>query len=288
MSRAFLAAALLFAGCAHYSGPIIDFHAHLEPEGDEGQINPGLPATGGALLSLMEGAKVSRAGVLTIAPRGNARATRRQNDQVLSLAAAHPEKLFPIGSVHPEDRDDALGELERLASLGVKVVKLHPHTQRFEVESPQVAELVERAAELGLVVLFDNWSPFDADQTGKLLKLAITKPHARLILAHLGGARFHEMMIFHLLSSHPAYPRNVWFDLSMVASLYAGSPYAEQLLFVCRKVGVDRLLFGSDFPHTTPAEAVTAVQRLGFTPDELRRVFHQNAEELLGGRKPKG
>ncbi|MBI3181613.1 MAG: amidohydrolase family protein [Myxococcales bacterium] len=278
------AISLCLAGCAttRYSGPIIDFHVHLEAEGEAGRINPKQPATEAALSPQMDTARVGKAGVITIALRGNAERTRRQNDFVRALAEAKPERFFAIGSVHPEDGLEARRELERLAQAGVKVVKLHPNTQRFDVDSPAVAEVVERAAELKMVVLFDGWSPFDADQTGKLMKLAITKPHARLVIAHMGGARFDEMMAFHALELYPWYARNVWFDLSAVTRFYADSPYREQLLFVCRKVGVDRLLFGSDFPMVQPSQAVADVEKMGFTPEELRRIFHDNAAELLG------
>jgi uncharacterized protein len=50
---------------------------------------------------------------------------------------------------------------------------------------------------------------------------------------------------------------------------------------VCRRVGIDRVLFGSDYPVFRPVEAVANVSRLGFTADELKLVFHDNAASLL-------
>ena len=43
-----------------------------------------------------------------------------------------------------------------VAGRGVKVLKLHPHTQRFDVADPRVLVLVQQAGALDLVVRMDN------------------------------------------------------------------------------------------------------------------------------------
>jgi predicted TIM-barrel fold metal-dependent hydrolase len=82
---------------------------------------------------------------------------------------------------------------------------------------------------------------------------------------------------------YPWWARKVWIDLSATAELLAGSPFADQFVWVLRKVGVDRLLFGSDFPLTSnPRRALDALVDLGFGPEELRAIAHDNAAELFG------
>jgi uncharacterized protein len=75
---------------------------------------------------------------------------------------------------------------------------------------------------------------------------------------------------------------NVWFDISAIAPTYADSPVQAELVWTMRKVGIDRILFGSDWPVYTPSEAITAVRHLGLTEIEQRKVFHDNAAQLLG------
>jgi predicted TIM-barrel fold metal-dependent hydrolase len=53
-------------------------------------------------------------------------------------------------------------------------------------------------------------------------------------------------------------------------------------LWTMRKVGIDRILFGSDWPVYTPSEAIRAVRHLGLTETEQRKVFYDNAAQLLG------
>ncbi|HEX3757251.1 MAG TPA: amidohydrolase family protein [Kofleriaceae bacterium] len=267
-----------------YRGPIIDSHAHLLTPEEQAQLTTVHPAGTAHLLELDRKAGVTRSALIVIAPRGDLAATRALNDRVIAAANASAGRLYPIGSVHPADGKDALGELARIAAAGVRVIKLHPNTQQFDVGAPEVAAVVARAGELGMAVLFDGFSPWDANQPGKLLTLAISHPDARIIIAHIGGPRFDDMQTFAWLRIFPWFQRNVWFDLSATSHFLAGSPYQDQLVWVVRQIGVDRILFGSDYPADTPEHAVQDVRRLGFTAAEQRQIFFDNARALLGDR----
>lgn len=287
-SVGFLLAFLATTGCLQaprYSGPVIDIHTHLDPEGE---IIPPRVADEVTLLAELRRLPEARAGVVTIAPKGDLPATRALNDRLLALVRAHPEELFALASVHPDDGPLALDEVDRVAAAGAAGLKLHPNTQHFEVDSPAVAAVLDRAAERGLPVLFDGYSPFDADETGKFLMLAVTHPKAKLVLAHMSGPRFQDMMVFAIARQFAWYPRNVWVDLSAVSHFFAASPYSEQLRFVCRSIGIDRVMFGSDYPVVTPAQALTDVRALGFTSVEEQQVLHDTAAALFAPRQPGG
>lgn len=263
-----------------YAGPVVDTHFHLEP----GFGGPSLQATLEALDEILARGGVSTAGLVTIAPQGDLELTRSENDRAAELARAGGGRFFAFGSVHPNDGDAALAELERIAALGLRGLKLHPSTQGFDVAAPEVQRVVQRAAQLGLVILFDAYSPFDPGETGKFVRLALAHPSARLILAHMGGPRFFEMVVFGLLKAHPnVYRRNVWLELSAVSHMVAGSPsLTEQLRHTCRLVGIDRILFGSDYPVRAPEQAIAEVHALGFDAVEERQLFHDNAAALFG------
>ena len=288
MNHAYLGLLALLLACAplppaspkpglHYEGPIIDLHTHVL-ENDQGPLTS--KGTRSLHIAAMRSAGIGQSIVLPIAPKGDLGKTRTLNDFTLTFAKENPDRVLPFASVHPDDGPAAFAELARAAQAGAKGLKLHPNTQRFDVASPAVAALVEKAAELKLPVIFDAYSPFDADEIGKFVTLAITHPTARFILAHMGGPRFPELIVFWILPKYGV-PRNVWFDLSAAAPLYARSPYQEQFVFICRKVGVDRLLFGSDFPFFQPTEALSAVRALGFTVEEERQILYANASALL-------
>jgi predicted TIM-barrel fold metal-dependent hydrolase len=257
--------------------PIIDSHTH--PMVDERQQVLAEPHPPEDYLAKVEGLGIVRAAALVIAPKDDIDTTTGLNDAVLALGKEG--FFFPVCSVHPADGESALAELERVAAAGAKWLKLHPNTQDFDVADPSVVPVVAKAAELGMPVLFDAWSPFDAAQPGKFVKLALQVPEARLILAHAHGPGFAQLLVYEVLSRYPFWPRRVWIDISATASLLEGGPFAEQFIWVLRKVGVDRILFGSDYPLDDPRRAVEAVSRLGFDEEELRLIFHENVSALL-------
>ena len=49
-----------------------------------------------------------------------------------------------------------------------------------------------------------------------------------------------------------------------------------------RFFGADRVLFGTDFPMWDPGKELIHIRNLGLTEDELEKVLHKNAEEVLG------
>lgn len=218
---------------------------------------------------------------LVMAPKSNIEKTIEQNDAVLQLGRSSGKFFLPVCSVHPFDGKDALDEIDRVCKNGAMALKLHPNTQDFDVADPSVEEVVKRATENNIPVIFDAYSPFDSNQAGKFVLLAMKFPEARLVLAHAHGSRFLDLIVYDILSKYPWWNRNVWVDLSVTGPMYANSPYAEQFTWVLRRVGVDRLLFGSDYPLDNPKTAAITIMKLEFNNKEFRMIFHDNAARLF-------
>lgn len=263
-----------------YRGAIIDTHAHLRLGDDDAASAEHAKGTV-ELLRLDDAAGVEHSALIVMARRGQLERTRAQNDAVISTAKESQGRFYPVVSVHPADGDAALAELARVAALGAKVVKLHPNTQNFDVADPAVATAVQKCGELGLVVLFDSYKPWDPGEMGKLLLLSIQQPKTRFVLAHMGFSAFRETVGFATVGKL-GMGGNVWFDISAIATTYVDSPVEAELVWTFRTLGINKVLFGSDWPVDTPAVAADAVRRLGLTPAEQQRVLHDNAAELLG------
>jgi hypothetical protein len=264
-----------------YSGPIVDVHAHLAVTSDD-QVNGrhALGAAGLAAATRVDG--VVHATAIVMARRDDGQRTSTANDASLAAAKETDGFLIPAVSVHPHDGGAALAELDRVAGAGARLLKLHPNTQGLDVADEAVAAVVARAGEQGMIVLFDGWNPFDAGQPGKFVKLAMAAPDSRIIMAHMNGMGFADLMVFHVLDQYPWWRRNVWYDLSATAPMLAGGPYVEQFRWVARRLGIDRILYGSDWPLYDPTQALAGVRSLGFTEDEERQILHDNAASLLG------
>jgi predicted TIM-barrel fold metal-dependent hydrolase len=253
----------------------------LDPEG---QIVT-TPHPPEAYRALVSGSRVRRAAALTIARRGELDRTRARNDAVIKLARDSGGFFFPACSVHPADGAAAIEEIDRLAAAGTSWLKLHPNTQDFDVADPAVAAVVRRASEHQLPVLFDGYSPWDSNQPGKFVNLATAMPEARLILAHAHGPGFPQLLFYEILGRYPEWRRNVWIDISVTGLMLAGGPFADQFTWVLRKVGVDRVVFGSDYPVDDPVAAIAAVAELGFDDAEQAAILHDNAAALLNDER---
>lgn len=265
-----------------YEGPIIDAHTH--PMLDPGEPIVGTPHPPEKYLALVSGSRVTRAAALTIAWPNDPERTRARNDGLLQLAEDSGGFFYPVCSVHPADGRAALEEIDRVTAGGAAWLKLHPNNQQFDVADPAITGVVKRATEHGLPVLFDAYSPWDADQPGKFVSLATAVPDARIILAHAHGPGFPQLLVYDIIGRYPGWQRNVWIDISVTGLLFAGSPFAEQLTWVLRRVGTDRVIFGSDFPVDDPLTAARAVAELGFTDAEQAAILHDNAATLLDGK----
>jgi uncharacterized protein len=226
------------------------------------------------------GQKVTRFGGIWMANLGKLQETARKNDELIALAAKHP-RMTPIASVHPYDGAAALAELERIAGRGVTVIKLHPHTQKFDVTDARVLALCKRAGELGVVVLMDNANIIPGDSEN-LFNLAVAAPKTKFVFTHMGGLNFRFWNIVPLArTAKDFWPDNIYFEISAIVVLAADSPLEEEFIWTIRNVGVDRVVFGSDYPQLSLAQAVAALERLELNRDEKDRILYRNAEALL-------
>lgn len=215
------------------------------------------------------------------APAGEVEKTRASNDGLIALAAKHPGML-PIATVHPYDGQAAVVELERVAARGIKVLKLHAHTQKFDVTDPRVSTLVKRAGELGVVVLMDNASIIPGD-TENLFNLALKTPKTKFIFAHMGGLNFRFWNILALArTAEGLFADNIYFDISASVIIAAGSPIQDEFVWTVRNVGVDHVLLGSDFPQLSLPRTLAAFERLGLTEQERAQIRYGTARQLFG------
>jgi len=283
MKRAAPIFALLLLGAvvpALAQDKVFDAHVHLW--GYETSLQQYLEAAEAA------GAQVDRIGAIQggnhMAQQGRLAEMRANNDQLVALATAteHPE-VMPIATVHPYDGAAAMAELERLAGLGVHVIKLHPHSQAFDPADPRVLALCKRAGELGFVVLIDNANIVAGDSQA-LFNLSIRAPKTHFVFNHLGGLDFRFWNVLPLANTAEGLMAdNIHFDLSATILLAADSPIEDEFVWTLRNVGIDNVLLGSDFPQLSLGKTLEALEKLDLTEEEKRKIRWENAQRIFGG-----
>ena len=135
---------------------LIDSHIHVFPDALAPKVIPKLAAisgydnqTDGTLASTLEKMRewgVDKGVFFSIATKPSQQ--KSINDFCASIAS---DTVIPFGSVHP-DAPDWEPELERIAALGLKGIKLHPDYQDFDMDEPRVLPIFQKARDLGLCV----------------------------------------------------------------------------------------------------------------------------------------
>jgi len=191
-------------------------------------------------------------------------------------AASYYPGVIQFGAMHPEmDRFEK--EIDFLSANGIKGIKLHPEYQYSYVDDPKAFPMYEKLASAGFIVVFHSGKdpgPFTNDHAmpPALRKVHENFPALKMVAAHLGG-----WMVWKEVEETLA-GLGIFFDTSAVCKLLP----PEDFVRICRKHGIEKILFGSDSPWYDQKESVEWVKRSGLTDSELEAVFHKNAENLLG------
>jgi predicted TIM-barrel fold metal-dependent hydrolase len=242
---------------------IVDFHTHVD---DVPALGWRLPAE--AVLAQLDEAGIDRAVVMTIidAPALHPDAL----DQLVATCAASGGRLYPFARVHPwYDQTPALLE-HALDELGCRGVKLHGVSTLAHPGEEPVLRLLRIAAARGVPVLFHSGDdPFTTPW--ELADAARAVPDATVVLAHVGGYGHTEDAIA-VAESLP----NVYLDTSAM-------PYPAAIAGAVRRVGAERVLFGSDAPGCPATLELAKVRMAGLPERDLDLVLGGNALRLLGG-----
>jgi predicted TIM-barrel fold metal-dependent hydrolase len=165
--------------------------------------------------------------------------------------------------------------LREMADRGARGIKLHPVAQRFEPNDPRMRPVYGTCEELGLVVLSHTGSAKGGEPFAEPRAFAdVLEQHPRLtvVLAHLGGGSWRQT-----LSLARAFPK-VTFDLCEIIE-WAGAPKAptaEDLAWMIKEIGPQRVMLGTDFPWYDLGRTVELVM-------ELPVLSTGEKEQILGG-----
>lgn len=239
---------------------IFDFHCHFGRSFfryREYRMDPE------SLLREMDRHGVDRA-VLSAAGEFAAFFNQRGNDEIAAVTRRFPDRFTGFATVNPWMRGKAVDEVRRAReALGLSGVILHPMLQGFEANDPLAFPVVEAAIGLGLPLYVTGGAPLLAVPY-KIADLAGRYPEGHFILGHAGWD-FH----FDVLYCLEACP-NLWAETSKneLCNLEA----------IVRTTGVDRLLFGSDYPFSTYRCEIEKIRLLpGLSAADVERILGGNA-----------
>jgi predicted TIM-barrel fold metal-dependent hydrolase len=236
---------------------------------------------------------------------------------------AYRNRIFAAPYLTLADAEWAERELQRVIDLGARVIVMRTApvpTASGATRSPgdRVHDgFWARAADAGVLVAFhsgdagygkyvDDWEPggdFEAfnfspmrtmtgdrapfDMFAVLTCHGVFTRHPALRVASIeAGSEWVSPLLKKLGKAYAQQPFAFASDPveQLRERLWVAPFYEDDIRGLCDEIGVDRVLFGSDFPHAEGlADPLGFVNDLdGFSGDEIRRIMHDNAYELLG------
>jgi predicted TIM-barrel fold metal-dependent hydrolase len=203
------------------------------------------------------------------------------NDETAAFVNAHPEKFIGFASVHPHD-PGALDELDRATGeLGLRGVKFGHNYQNSDPLSEEAFRIYRYAEERRLPVLFHQgtspvrFADLDYTHPRHVDRIATAFPNLTIVMAHIG----HPWQIdcICVIRKHP----NVWADIS--GSVLRRWGHYQAMVAALEWGVLDKLLFASDFPASTPEESLRLLRAVNESAAPgMPRIPEEKIEAIVG------
>lgn len=261
---------------------IIDMHCHIYPDKIADKATKAIGEfydipmfhTSGScanLINSLKNANIQKALVCSVAT------TPHQvisiNNFIHQAVSEHKDIFVGFGTLHP-DFEDIESEINRIISLGLKGIKFHSDFQKFNIDAPKAMEIYEIVEDRLPILLHMGDDRFDYSTPKRLANVLKAFPKLKVIGAHFGGyTQWDDAAKY--LSDYS----NIMVDTSSSMPML-GTEKSRELAKIW---GIDRIMFGSDFPMWNHIEELERAAALGIEGEEnLDKYYYLNGAKLLG------
>jgi predicted TIM-barrel fold metal-dependent hydrolase len=208
------------------------------------------------------------------------------NEYVAGMRDRHPDRIIQGWAAVDPFKETAIADAEHaIRDLRLLGFHFHPIMGRYAVNDPRLRPLFETISALHAPVMIDvGTTGMGAGMPGG--HGAIIR-HAHPSAIDELAAAFPELTI---VAAHPGWP---WVDEMTAVALHKGNVYWElsgwapkyfpdALKRDIRARLQDKIMFGSDYPSLPYERLFREWGELGYADAILEKVFHGNAERVLG------
>lgn len=257
----------------------IDIHTHVYPDAIAqkatdsvrdfyGIGGAGMDGTVSMLLERGRQAGIERFVILPVAV--SPKRAAHINDFILQQTRMHPE-FTGFGTVHAA-MENIEEETQRILTMGLKGIKMHPDTQAFAIDDPRLFPMYDSIQGKIPMILHMGDHRYDYSQPARLRRVMEQFPRLRVIAAHFGGYSMYEEACEQLRD------KDCIFDVSS-SLMFMPKGEAEKYI---KLYGPERMAYGTDYPLWDPVTEVQRFLRLDLTSDQFDQISHKTAESFLG------
>ena len=221
--------------------------------------------------SLARQSGIDKVLLLTSGARSTPEQLRERNDCTLKLMEWAPDFFLPAMYLCAEHGANVIkDEARRCVEAGMVAIK-QSSGQRASDED--VDPIAEAAAELDIPILFHAWyktveSFADESNGADVAALARRHPDARIIMAHMTGVGRRGVQDVEDLANVCVDTSGGWYDSEMVE-------------YAVRRMGEERVIYGSDYPGRDYAPQVGRVEGANLPQEVKEKILWRNAAAVL-------
>ncbi len=210
------------------------------------------------------------------------------NDWIAEEIKNEP-KLVGFGSINFE-KDNLEEQVKYIAELGLLGIKIHPAYQEVKIDSPELFRVYETAEKENLFLSFHtglHWHRI-ADYSMLLFdEVAYNFPRLRFSMEHMGGYSFFKEALLIMNNNSRGEIHNTfagWTSIAMETDAMgnerqgAWSLTDDDLCTLIHQTGIERSIFGLDFPYKKIDDINKAINRI-----KNLKITEEAKEAILGG-----
>lgn len=217
--------------------------------------------------------------------------------QWLAKLQRENDDIVCFGNVHPDD-PEMMAELEAMFTqhdlIGLKLI---PCMQFYHLNDKRFFPAFEKAeAENKPLTLHTGGDPTPGREIyahpREVDEIASAFPNLKINMAHMGAPFFDETKA--ILSKH----ENVFTDISFTidynevmklakrqgmidVSNLSKSDFNSTISALIKDFGIEKIMYGSDFPYARPEDAINGLMALDLDDDAKEQILWKNAEAFL-------
>lgn len=240
-----------------------------------------------------------------VSPSELAQAVRDCNEEGSKIAEENPDKIGILASLPLPDVQASIDEIEYCTKkLNVKGFALPTHASGVYIGNPALDPVMKALDDVGALVTLHPTSPalvienvnetlpiplfeFYVDTARAMLNMVYRKvfdkfPNIRFVMPH-GGGCFTTMV--ERLSSGAGAALDIRGNMKKMYFDLAGSPLPLHLPMLLEIVGVEKLVYGVDFPYPSLEDGIAHGNKLDYSnllsEEQRKMIYTENAKKLL-------
>lgn len=247
---------------------IVDAHAHMDTWYNFHIPEQGTPASMVHAMDLLGIDLAIAAPHICIGPD-----YRQGNQDVYAAAARYPGRFIPFVTVNPNYPETEIrAEIEYWDTHGgIKAFKFHPQCHSADACHEHYYPVFEYCQEWELPILSHNWTGATVNGKQTLHGLAELFPRVTFIIGHAASG-------WTAIDANCATAKQ--YDNVMLDTTGSGL-YFDALPEMVRRVGAERILWGTDNPFIDPRPGLGRMLLARISDDEKRLILGLNAKRVF-------